>query len=375
MFNISKNRPTHGARLERWLGKEQVQQMSDAMAKWYGPPIAVSGVPGNVWALPGGDFGGIIKSGQFINAVDYGLMRLKARLQRMGQRNRQQCNAGFASLSDLIAEATSGKRVEIQWSKTGSNSVATGACSLWGLGNVPAVGGAGSAAPGGRACDGTTTGAIPGLYNVSPDTRHFVLGSAITSLASTTLLMYDRIFDVAKTMSSTATEAVTGVPARYQSNTATDPDFAGGNFCTVEVQSNISATAHNWDTCLYRNQAGTDNQTFPAISGIASSTAGRIDLASPPSWYMPLAAGDYGVADLAQMQCSASVTGAINFVIGHPLAYLPCPIANVACLQDGINTAFNLVRIFDGACLSFLDVFRPATTSTSHIGSATFVHG
>jgi hypothetical protein len=375
MFNIAINRPTHGARLERWLGKDQVAQMSSAMGSWYGPPIAVAGVPGNVWALPGGDFGGIIKSGQFINAVDFGLMRLKARLQRFGLRSRQQCNTGFSSLSDLIAEATAGKRTEISWNKAGSAAAATGACSLWGLPSSPGAGSAGSAAPAGRACDATTAGAITGITNVSPDTRHFVFGMNQSTVAATTLLLYDRIFDVAKTMNSTATEAVTGVPTRYQSNTSTDQDYAGGNFCTVETQATLANTAHNWDSCLYRNQAGTDNQIFPSIAGINANSANRIDLALG-NWFMPLAAGDYGVADLAQMQCSALVaSGDINFVIGHPLAFLPCPLANVGCSVDGINTAFNLVRIFDGACLALMDVQKPNTTSTTHSGTATFVYG
>lgn len=375
MFNISKNRPTHGARLERWLGKEQVWQMSDAMRNWYGPPIAVAGVPGNVWALPGGDFGGIIKSGQFISAMDYGLMRLKAGLQRMGQRNRQQCNAGFASLSDLIAEATSGKRREVAWEKFNVNAPASGgAASSWGTSGLPAAGAAASAAPGGRACDNTTVGAMLGLEDVSPDTRHFVFGINQSETVST-LLMYDRIFDVAKTMNSTATEAVTGVPTRYQSNTATDPNFAGGNFCTVEVQTVLANTAHNWVTCLYRNQAGTDNQTFQTAAGRAAAGAVSLDL-ELGMWYIPLQSGDYGVADLAQMQCSALVaTGAINFVIGHPIAYFPCPLAGIGCSVDGINTAFNLVRIFDGACLSLLDIKRVTGGNNDIAGSATMVHG
>jgi hypothetical protein len=275
----------------------------------------------------------------------------------------------------LIAEATSGKRREVVWNKTGVTAAANGSCSIWGLSGTPEAGAAASAAPGGRAPDSTTVGAMLGLDNVSPDTRHFVFGIEQSSTLGTSLL-YDRIFDVAKTMNSTATEAVTGVPTRYQSNTATDPDFAGGNFCTVETATVLANTAHNWDSCLYRNQAGTDNQTMPATAGIASSAANRIDLVLG-AWHMPLQSGDYGVADLAQIQCSANVaTGAINFVIGHPLAWMPCPVAGVGCSVDGINTAFNLVRIFDGACLSILDVLRPAVTSNTVInGSATLVHG
>jgi hypothetical protein len=94
------------------------------------------------------------------------------------------------------------------------------------------------------------------------------------------------------------------------------------------------------------------------------------------SWFMPLASGDTGVMDLAQMQCSAAVaTGAINFVIGHPLAFVPIPLANCACLWDGINTAFNLVRVFDGAALAWLEISKPSTTATTYNAGVTMVHG
>ena len=58
-FGILRNRHTHTARLERWLGAEQVETMSRSMRDWYGPPIAVAstlaGTVGqpvaiNVWA-------------------------------------------------------------------------------------------------------------------------------------------------------------------------------------------------------------------------------------------------------------------------------------------------------------------------------------
>lgn len=375
MFTITKNPSPKSARLERWLGAEKVALISDSMRHWPGPPIAISGVPGRVWAHGGGDFAGTIKSGQFLSALEFGLWGLKRRLQSYGLKQRQQCHAGFSSLSDLIAEATTGKRRDIMFQKNGVSNTTGFAGSLWGVGAVPALGAAGSAAPGGRALTNATTGAIPGLDDVSPDTRHFVLGNVSASVAANTLLLYDRIFDVAKTMNSTATEAVTGVPTRYQSNTPTDMNYAGGNFCFVEVQSTIAGTAHDWTVCQYRNQAGTDNQSFPSMTGTASNAANRLDHPIG-SWFMPLAAGDSGVADLAQMQCSALVaTGTINFVIGHPLALMPCPIASVACQQDGINTAFNLVRIFDGAALAFLEINKPASTATNYNGVITLVSG
>lgn len=367
---------THAQRLERWLGAPMAEHLSAAMRDWYGPPIAVGGVPGNVWAMPGGDFRGRIAAGQLSSALDFGLARADRILRNVHRRSRGQCNAGFASLSDLISEATAGKKRDICWQKAGATGVVAVTNSLWTLGNQPAAGANASNAPGGTVPTGATTGAQYGLDNVSADTRHFVSASVVASVAGNTLLMYDRIFAVNKTMASTATEAVTGVPTRYQSSTSTAADYAGGNFCFVEVGGTaLAATAHNWTVCQYRNQAGTDAQSFPSMTGNASAIVRRLDHPTS-SWFMPLASGDTGVMDLAQMQCSASVaTGVINFVIGHPLAWMPCPVANLACQVDGINTAFSLVRVFDDAALAFLEVSKPATTATTYNGCATFVHG
>jgi hypothetical protein len=41
---------THAGQLERWLGRETVEQLSASMRDWYGPPVALAGVPGKVFA-------------------------------------------------------------------------------------------------------------------------------------------------------------------------------------------------------------------------------------------------------------------------------------------------------------------------------------
>lgn len=381
MAYLNFQQHTHSDRLERWLGADQVQRVTDSMREWYGPPIALAGVPGNVRAAKGGDFIGHVDAGQFGSATD----RLEDALRRAWRNGRERyarwavqqlstVNAFPASLDNLVAASGAGKTRQIAFQKVGPTGVIGVTSSLWRVGNQPAAGGAGSAAPGGRAPTGATTGAVYGLDNVSTDRRVVKRMQILASVAGQSLLMYDRIFDVAKTMNSTATESVTGVPTRYQSSTSTAGDYAGGNFCFVEVGGTaLAATAHNWTTCLYRNQAGTDNQTFPSMTGNSGAIVDRLDHPTG-SWFMPLASGDTGVMDLAQMQCSAAVaTGAINFVIGHPLCWVPCPIANMVCDADGIDDA--LVRVFDDAALAFLEVSKPATTATTYNGWGTFAHG
>ena len=345
------------------------------MKNWYGPPIAVAGVPGNVWAHRGGDFSGPIRAGQFMNAVDFAVMRMKRAMRESSRRQLYQYNAGFTSLSDLIAEATSGKRYAFQFQKVGATGVVAVTNSLWGLGNQPAAGANASNAPGGDTTTSATTGAFAFTNPTGGDTQHFVVGYPTASVAGNTLLLYDRLFQVNKTMNSTATEAVTGVPSRYQSTTSTAADYIGGNFLFVEVGGTaLFATAHNWTVCLYLDQ-GNASSTLPSLTGNSAAIVRRLD--HPTSqWFAPLETGDVGIKALTQMQASAAVaTGVINFVIGHPIAWMPCPIANIVCVADGINTSFNLVRIFDNAALAFLEVVKSATGATTYTGQFETVAG
>jgi hypothetical protein len=188
-------------------------------------------------------------------------------------------------------------------------------------------------------------------------------------------LLYDRIFAVAKTMNSTTTEAVTGVPTRYQNTAAGQPDSASGNFLFIETGTALAATAHSWTVCQYTDESGNATQTLPSVTGNASNIINRLDMPTS-NWFCPLATGDTGIKALTQMQCSAAVaTGAVDFVIGHPISWMPCPIANLTCITDGINTAMQLTRIFDSACLALLEANKPATTATTYTGSIVICAG
>jgi hypothetical protein len=212
--------------------------------------------------------------------------------------------------------------------------------------------------------------------SVNANTSHYTTGYAMASVAPNTLLLYDRLFSVAKLMNSTATEAVSGVPTRYQNSAggAAAADYPGGNFCFPSIPTTVlAATGHTWTVCQYTDQDGNTANSFAATSGIASCAVHYMDLGTN-SWFFTLAAGDTGVKALTQMQCNALVaTGTVDFVIGHPIAFLPCLIANLICVADGINTAFNLTTVFDNACLSLLEMPKPATTSTTYTGQITTV--
>ena len=153
------------------------------------------------------------------------------------------------------------------------------------------------------------------------------------------------------------------------SSTSTAGDYAGGNFCFVEVGGTaLAATAHNWTTCLYRNQAGTDNQTFPSMTGNSGAIVDRLDHPAQ-QWFAPLESGDVGIRAWTQMQCSAAVaTGAINFVVGHPLGFMSFPVINSVLPFDWLTNRDQAPRVFDDACLAFLEPLKPATTATTYTG-------
>ena len=392
--NNSRGAPTHSGQLERWLGADQVQRVSDAMRGFYWP-VAMHGVPGQVYAMPGGDFCGQINGGEFASSHD----RAEAVLARIRRQQRARLantantvnrprfarqHGAFASLSALIAAATTGGKMQtLIFQKTGVASNAIGNSNdLWTRGGSPGAGAAGAAAPGGTTFDNTSTGALPGYRNgATTDSNVHVGGWLTASVVNNSLLLYDRLMSVRKTMNSTTTEAVTGVPTRYQSTTVTDVEFIGGNFVTIANPTTVlPATAHSVTAAgtavwTYTNQANTTGKelnhngtAIQTLAGVSACVVGGIDLAVG-NWFIPLAAGDYGIKNLTQMQLSAAVaTGTLEAVIGHPIAIFPCPVANLVCPMDGINTAFNLEPMLDNGCFSFLELPKPATTATNYSG-------
>jgi hypothetical protein len=346
------------------------------MDDWYGPPIAIGNVPGSVSIGRHGDLFGKCYGGGFMSLFEYQLDRLIYKFKRMTKLQRSTLNmAGFSSLSDLISEVTvNAKRQDLFFQKAGPTNVVGASHSLWTSGVSPAAGSNGAAAPGGTAHTKADTGSMPFTNPTGGDTTHVITAWNSSSVAAKTLLLYDRLFSVAKTMSSVTTEAVTGVPTRYQSTTSGAVDSIEGNFLFIECTGALSATAHNWTVCQYKDQANNTAENLPSVTGNSSNIAQRLD--HPVGrWYCPLNSGDTGIRNLTQMQCSGSVTGTINFVIGHPLVWIPAPIAFLSNVVDCINTAFSMPRVFDDACLALLEVHSAATTATNYCGSITIASG
>lgn len=363
----------HAGKMERWLGKDNVQRLSEQFREWYGPPVALGGVPGNVYVTAGGEFIGHIDVGDEITHEDMAaaIVRRESR-RRFFYRQR----GSFSSLSSLIAARTGGKGQDYLFKKTGVASNAIGNSNdLWASAGQPAAGSAGAAAPGGTATTNSTTGNFGYSNPANANTGHFLGGWLTGSTIANNLLIVDQLLRVAKTMNSTATEAVTGTFARYQNASALAADYIGGNFCFPSNPTTIlAATAHNWTVCQYTNQGGTTAQSFITIAGVSACVVGGVDL-SVGNWFLRLASGDVGVKALTQMQADALVaTGTIDFVVAHAIGMMPVWVANQACLIDTVVTAVDqLSNVFDNACISAIEIAKPATTAVTYSGKLSYV--
>jgi len=375
-----QRRSIHSARLERWLGKDKIAQLQGYMlhgggrnVRWYGPPIYLADVPGGVWITPDGDFNGSFERGAFASALDHLGEHFRSLWNALGRpiyEPEPAFGVGFTSVSDVVAKASSGSRQLLNGTiqKTGFTGVVQAANTLWRASGSPAAGAAGAAAPNGTQHTSANTGAMV-FNNPGTGTLHLTGGDMVSNVGQNALMLYDRIFSVAKTMNSTATESVTGVPLRYQSVTSTAMDYIGGNFLFIEVGSTaLAATAHNWTVCTYTNQAGTAGKTLPSVTGNASAIADRFDQPLG-TWFCPLASGDVGIKELDQMQCSALVaTGSINFCIGHSIGIFAFPLANTTYPFDWITNRDPTPRIFNDACLALIELPKPQTTATTYSG-------
>lgn len=359
--------PAQASTVERWLGAEKIRHLQNCMKGWYGRPICLLDVPGSLWITADGDFVGHVNGGYFGSAMDYFEAKIRRYVKELSKPQYGYCNAGFASISDALARASQGFSQRRPFNKVGPTGVVGVTSSLWRVGPQPAVGATPAAAPGGTAFTSSTTGALA-FANPASGTNHLVGADVSASVINNSLLVYDNLFGVAKTMNSTAAEAVTGVPTRYQSTTNTNADYIGDNFGFIQVGGTaLAATAHNWASCTYTDQANAAS-TLPSLTGNSAAIVDRLDHPAA-QWFAPLESGDVGIKAWTNMQCSAAVaTGVVWFMIGHPLGFMSFPVINSLLPFDWLTNRDQAPRVFDNACVAFLEPLKPATTSTTYTG-------
>ena len=389
MHRMSRGKATHSDRLERWLGKEHVETLSAQFRDFYWP-VPLHGVPGNVFVMPGGDFAGEIKVGQFMSKHDGAaltIQKIKKRIDATVRRDkgllaladllhaegRHHASIGaFASIDAVIAAWKAGKGQILRFSKVGIGVTAIGWSSdLWYSQGIPLAGGPGPDDPSGKAWAASDTGALGYKNRGAAGLGHYMNWSLNASVGANSLLLYDRLFS--RDYSTGGTISITGAPTRYQNTTEGANDYAGGNFAYPVSTTSPTAMSSigNWSNSKYKDQSNNAEQNFGSSAlDFNSHNLGEIfTSAGQGSWFLPLGAGDVGVLKLTVFgSVAAFSTGTMDMVLAHPIAVNACPIANLASFDDGLYTSMSLTHIEDDACLSFLELPKPATTATTYSG-------
>lgn len=270
---------------------------------------------------------------------------------------------GFNNLSDLIAAATSGKNQYLPFSKVGVTGVAAASNTLWFEGNTPVAGATAGALAAGTNLTRATQGAL-GQFNPPTGQQFIVSGSMQPTVAAMNLLVYDRIWHGLPAVSTTGAQTVTMTPTRY-AGTGANPSSAG-NFIATENQAALGATAHTI-TYTYVDDQNNTAEAAAAVTGLNAGIAKRFDT-NQSAPFVPLNTGDVGASDITVYNNNASVTGAQAIVLGHPLCFMSGPTANLQFPMDYINGSFQLPRVFDDACIAFLELIKNATGATTYTG-------
>jgi hypothetical protein len=199
---------------------------------------------------------------------------------------------------------------------------------------------------------------------------HLCSWTGVSTVAGS-ILLYDYLFG-ANTPETTASNAVSGTQTRYDA-AAGQPDYAAGVFVTGRVTTVRAANA-NTVTITYVDQDANTAEAGAALALRSSAAVNTIPFTAP-QWTYTLNSADRGLQNITNVTYSGTSSGVIDWFIGRPLAILPQPVANVGFLLDGINSAFNLVRIEVDACLALMEFFKTATTACTVAGQIIVVSG
>jgi hypothetical protein len=281
-------------------------------------------------------------------------------------------------MDDLVNEITSGKFNRTDWNKiTGGTTYTAGRWyDFSGLNDTPVANAFAGTALAWRTCDETTGNGtqifgLPHGGNVSPNTKHVLNVSAITSVATgvpAQLMLVDlQGYWPGITNNSATAQTLTGTPSLRYTN------GAGCRLFWVQTAA-AGATAQNI-ALSYSNTVPTSGRTLPVtVAMTASGIVGHIShsgtAANNYGPFLPLASGDTGVSTVATVTFSAANTGTGALCLARPLLTLPLTTVSVAAERDLLNQLPSLPRVMDGACLTWLYFAGAATAASTNFYGA-----
>jgi len=280
----------------------------------------------------------------------------------------------FSSMDDLVNEITSGKFNRADWNKlTGAAAYTAGRWyDFSGLAGTPVANAWAGTALAWRTCDeatgnGTQIFGLPHAGNVSPDTKHVLNVSALTSVATGVpgqLMLVDlQGYWPGISNNSAVAQTLTGTPSLRYAN------GAGCRLFWVQTAA-AGGTAQNI-ALSYSNTVPTSGRTLPVtVAMTASGIVGHIShsgtAANNYGPFLPLASGDTGVSNVASVTFSAANTGTGALCLARPLLTLPLTTVSVAAERDLVNQLPSLPRVMDGACLVWLYFAGAATAANTN---------
>jgi hypothetical protein len=208
------------------------------------------------------------------------------------------------------------------------------------------------------ACSDTSGFGLPHGGNVSPSTKHIISAMTITPTSgsgiSGTLVLVDlQGYWSNISLANTASQPLTGNP--YPNLRYTNGE--GCRLYTVALNAS-AATAQNIRV-HYTNQANTNLRNSGLLAMTISSQIGQISTSRPNnnnSLFLPLIEADTGVANVANVQFSASSAGGlVALCLARPLIYVPLTTAaSYITEREYFYQTPSLPQVKDGACLVWL---------------------
>ena len=167
------------------------------------------------------------------------------------------------------------------------------------------------------------------------------------------------------TDAGTGTHTINTILPRYTSGAGVQA-FMWANNATP-----LGAATPNLSLPSYTNSAQSTGRATPTVLPVGKTAAANGLIlysgtgAGKYGPFMPLQAGDAGIAQADQVQLSVSyVSGEFSLGLCRPLLYLPMTTIGVASERDLLNQVPSLPRIYDGACLVWL-LYSGAATPTN----------
>jgi hypothetical protein len=280
----------------------------------------------------------------------------------------------FTSQDDIVSEISNGKFFRTEWNKiTGGGAYTANRWYDFSILNGSPVANAFSGTA--LTFQATSSASAFSMYtggNVSPDTKHLINMAALTGVATGvpgTLMLIDMQGYWPGISTNVATlQTLSGTPALR---------YANGQGCRLFTVSTVAsgATAHNI-SLSYTDQGGTAGNTMPVtVSMTASAIVGHIahtgSAANNYGPFLPLAAGDYGVQNVASVTFSAaSGAGTCALVLARPIAQIPLITTSLLSERDLLNQLPSLPRIYDDACLTWIYFAGAATAANTNFYGA-----